>query len=373
MNEKRNAVVTIAMIFSIIVAFTVADFLQGDVLFSPSENRILAQKPELAKENLLDGTFAEDYEVYVSDQFVGRDKWIAVKTETDVLLQKQEINGVYLGKDGYLFEQHKPEDYPEKLEEEKLALLKKVVDRWGARVMLVPTADNILTDKLPANAPYYDETRLLAKTKNMLAEYHYIDAYSILQEHSQEEIYYRTDHHWTSLGAYYGYRQWANTVHRYPLLRDVQARTQVSDNFLGTLHSAINRAVQPDRMEYYPETEQKPVQVTYDFGRTATSFYEEKQLDTKNKYAYFLDDNHAFVEIQTSNPNGKSLFVIKDSYANCLIPLLAQHYEKVYVVDPRYLNTSLFDFMEKYEQQGEMEVLVIYNCIHFLEDFNYIE
>ena len=86
-----------------------------------------------------------------------------------------------------------------------------------------------------------------------------------------------------------------------------------------------------------------------------------------------MDDNHAFVEIDTSYRNGKTLFVIKDSYANSLIPLLTPHYEKIYMVDLRYYNGRLYDFMEKYQPENGMDVLVLYNCIHFLEEFQYYE
>lgn len=373
MNEKRNAIFTAGVIFSIILIFTVADFIVPDRLFSESENRILASKPEFSREALLQGTYTENYETYVTDQFVGRDKWISVKTCLDILLQKKDINGVYLAEDNCLIEQHKPEDYPEELEEEKLALLEKLVQRWDATVMLVPTADNILTDKLPEYAPYYDETDLLARVKDLVGEERYVDAYTALREHRNEEIYYRTDHHWTSLGAYYGYRAWLDTVRKVPLIRDAEGRETVAEDFLGTLHSRIRLPMEGDKIQYYVDTEYKPVTVTYDFKRATDSFYEEKYLDTKNKYGYFLDDNHAFVEIQTSYPNGRTLFVIKDSYANCMIPMLARHYEKVYVLDLRYFNGRLFDFMEKYEGERGMDVLVLYNCIHFLEDFKYVE
>ena len=373
MNEKQNAIFTIGVIFSIILFFTVADFVIPDRLFSESENRILASKPALSREALRQGTYMEEYETYVSDQFVGRDKWISVKTSMDILLQKKEINGVYLAKDDYLIEQHKPEDYSEELEEEKLELLEQLVQRWDATVMLVPTADNILTDKLPEYADYYDETILLAKVKELVGEKRYVDVYTALREHMNEEIYYRTDHHWTSLGAYYGYRAWLDTVRKYPLITDAERRETVAEDFLGTLHSRVRLKMTGDEIQYYIDTVYKPVTITYDFGRTTDSFYEEKYLDTKNKYGYFLDDNHAFVEIQTSNPNGRTLFIIKDSYANCMIPMLARHYETVYVLDLRYFNGKLFDFMEKYEGERGMDVLVLYNCIHFLEDFRYVK
>lgn len=372
MNDKKNAIFTIGIIASIILIFTVADFIKEDRIFSETENRILASRPEFSEEALFDGAYTEDYETYVTDQFVGRDKWIALKTTVDILLQKKDINGVYLGKDGYLIEQHKPEDYTPEMEQKALGLLEKLVQRWDAKVMLVPTADNILTDKLPDNAAYYDETKFLAKVEELVGEENYIDAYRELWKHSDEEIYYRTDHHWTSLGAYYGYEAWRNKVRKIPLVRDVEGMEPVTEDFLGTLHSWINLPMEGDTIQIFPETVEKPVAITYDFAETMDSFYEESYLDTKNKYGYFLDDNHGFVEIQTSRHNGKSLFVIKDSYANAMIPLLAQHYETVYVLDLRYFNGRLFPFMEQYVSE-KTDVLVLYNCIHFLEDFKYVE
>lgn len=373
MNEKRNAIFTIGIIAAILLAFAVADFVKEDRKFSETENRILASKPEFSKEALLEGSYTEDYETYVTDQFVGRDKWISLKTMVDILLQKKDINGVYLGEDGYLIEQHLPEDYTAEMEQDKLEMLTRLVERWDAKVMLVPTADNILNDKLPSNALYYDQPPFLAKVKEAVGESNYIDVYSALQEHADEEIYYRTDHHWTSLGAFYGYDVWRKQMGKYPVIRNPERRVAATEEFLGTLHSRINLPMEGEVIDYFYDTERRPVAVTYDFADTTDSFYEESHLDTKNKYGYFLDDNHAFVEIQTSNTNGKALFVIKDSYANCTIPLLAQHYEKVYVLDLRYFNSRLFPFMEQYEAEGEMDVLVLYNCIHFLEDFKYVE
>lgn len=373
MDSKRNAIVTIGVIAFIILFFFVTDVVTPDRVFSESENRVLASGPELTGETLLQGEFAVEYETYITDQFVGRDKWIAVKTISDILMQKRDINGVYLGKDGYLIEQHRPENYTAEMEDEKLKLLEKLVDRWDATVMLVPTADNILKDKLPDYAAYYDETGLLAKVKALVGEERYVDVYSALQEHAEEDIYYRTDHHWTSLGAYYGYLEWLNVMEEEPVILEADRREAVTEDFLGTLHSRINLPMQGEEIRYYYDTERRPVKVTYEDGTVTDTFYEERYLDTKNKYGYFLDDNHAFIEIQTSRPNGKSLFVIKDSFANCTIPLLAQHYETVYVLDLRYFNGKLFDFMEKYEGEGEMDVLVLYNCVHFLEDFKYVE
>ena len=373
MEEKKNAFFTAAVIAAVILIFTAADIFHGDKLYSETENRLLAKKPQASRETVFSGEFAEDYETYVTDQFVSRDKWIAIKTQMDIVLQKKEINGVYLAADNYLIEQHLPENYSELLVAKKTALLQRLVDQWDAMVMLVPTADNILTDKMPANAPYFDQSVFLESVEAQTGADHYVDVYGILKEHADEDIYYRNDHHWTSLGAYYGYLAWAESMGETPYGYRINAMTTVSDDFLGTLHSKTNLDRQGDIIQYFRATQKRPVTVTYDFDRVTDTLYEESYLDTKNQYGFFMDDNHAFIQIDTSYQNGKTLFVIKDSYANSMVPLLIPHYERIYVVDLRYYNGRLSALMNQMEPEKGMDVLVLYNCIHFLEDFGYTD
>lgn len=379
--REKNATFTIAVIAAVVLAFTIADFLNGERSYSETENRLLAARPVFSCEALLDGSYTRGWEDYVTDQFVGRDKWISIKTMTDVLLQKKEINGVYLGKDDYLIEQHLPEDYTEVQINKKLILLEKLVENWDADVMLVPTADNILTDRLPDNAPAFDQKAFLDRVREFVGEEHYVDVYSALEEHKDEEIYYRTDHHWTSLGACYGYRAWAayKGIQRYPY--NINTMAVATEDFQGTLQSKVNLNLASDRITYFKETTLRPVKVTYDMDPSATaeSCYETSYLDTKNKYGFFLDDNHALVTIETGRSGKGTLFVIKDSYANCFVPLLLPHYSKIYVLDLRYYNGRLSQLMNSCAPQAEgdseekMDVLVLYNCIHFLEDFQYYE
>ena len=371
MDDKRNALLTVGLLCAVLFILGIADLCNSDRIYSETENRVLASRPTFSWESLLSGEYGDDYEEYMSDQFVGRDKWVGIKTRADILFQKKEINGVYLGADRYLIGVNDPKKYTEQMEDSRIASLKKLVNRWDAKVMLVPTADNILTDKLPAFAPHYDEMRLLAKVKESVGEEHYIDVYSALQEHAGEPIYYRTDHHWTSLGAYYGFLAWADSMGKFPYPYNTAGMKTVSEDFQGTLQSRINVAWTKDKIQYFPETEKKPVSVTYDFADTADSLYAPEYLETKNQYGFFLNDNHAFIEIHTGYNAGKTLFVIKDSYANSMIPLLTAHYETIYVVDLRYFNGKLFQFMEQYEPEQGMDVLVLYDCIHFLEDFKF--
>lgn len=372
-NDKLHAGMTVALLALVLLVLAVADLVTADRFFSESENRILAQKPKWSLEAVLDGSYGEEYEEYATDQFVRRDTWVMLKTRMDILLQKKVINGVYLAADGYLIEQHLPEQYSQQTVDKRLAQLQKLTEQYPqTMVMLVPTADNILTDKLPEYAVSYDQRELLSQVKEKIGEDHVIDVFPILERHKEEQIYYRTDHHWTTLGAYYGYLQWTQAVGyppRYYVLRDLET---VSDNFLGTLHSRINLPMEADAIQIFPKTKRRAVKITYDFSKEATSYYEPSYLEGKNQYGYFLDDNHAFIEIETTyTASGRELFLIKDSYANSLIPILAPHYEKIYVLDLRYYNGSLFSLMEQYVTDDKVNVLVLYNNIHFLEEFSY--
>ncbi len=372
-NDKLHAGMTVALFALALLVFAVVDMAESDRLFSQTENRILAQRPKWSLESVLDGSYEREYENYATDQFVSRDTWVMLKTRMDILLQKKVIKGVYLAADGYLIEQHLPQEYDGELTDKRLEQLRQLTERYPqSLVMLAPTADNILAEKLPSHAVSYDQSRLMEQVKGQIGEEHVIDLFPTLREHREEYIYYRTDHHWTTLGAYYAYLEWTRKVGYPPRDYDPQDLETVSDSFLGTLHSRINLPMEPDEIQIFPRTNRRSVKITYDFDRETSGYYEPSYLEDKNQYGYFLDDNHAFVEIETAYyADGKELFIIKDSYANSLIPILAPHYEKIYVLDLRYYNGSLFSLMDQYVTDDRVSVLVMYNCIHFLEDFSY--
>ena len=401
--KKYSAVITLVLLGGILLTLSVLDFCKRDRLYSAYENRLLAQKPEFGLTGLLSGDYTEAYEEYITDQFVFRDNWIFLKTGTDVLLGKKEINGVYLAKDGTMIEQHLPEEIDEETVEKRLELLQRLAvwqaerqeeaeDRADGQnaaddvadhtagnlyVMLVPTADNIRTEQLPNYAGYYVQEPFIAKAASIIGENGVIDVRETLLAHKEEYIYYGTDHHWTTRGAYYGYLAWALAAGVEPVSYDVRT---VSHDFLGTLHSMTHWPVTPDTIEAYmpggAEEEEAVFRVYYDFAEDPKdSIYEPAHLDTKNQYAYFLDDNHPFMQIERTNPpqeaQGKSLFILKDSYANCMIPFLTEHYETIYVMDLRYYYGKLLPLLDEYGAEGEMDLLICYNVIHFIEEFQY--
>lgn len=369
-GEKKNAARTVGFLCVILLFFVLSDLLQKDKLYSETENRMLAQRPEFNWEKLINGDFMDEYETYLNDQFAGRDNWVTMKTRTEILSGKKLINGVYLGEEGYLFEQHLAKDFTRDKVHKRMENLWNLIKAYPqTKVMPVPTADNIITEKLPAFASYYDQQLLVEQIQNTIGASRVIDVFPILKEHKEEDIYYRTDHHWTTLGAYYAYTEFAKAygLPERNYLR--QEPVTVTEDFLGTLHSKVNLTSDPDSMVMFSRTLDKEYTITYDGEKQSHSFYEESYLEGKDKYGYFLDGNHGFVEIERESFSSRELFVIKDSYANCMIPLLAHHYKKIYVVDLRYYNGSLLELMKECDSTGNMDVLVLYNCVNFIEDF----
>lgn len=361
--------IQIGCIILTLIAVFLLDSTKKDTVYSDYENRMLAKRPLFSAKSLFQGTLTKDFEDYLTDQFIGRNQWISVKTNTDLVLGKREIKGVYLGIDGSLIEKHVLENMNLTRLDKQINQLKRLKEEYpNTKIMLIPTADNIVSHLLPDFAEYYHQNELIDRVGKELGETAVIRVATQLIEHKKEYLYYKTDHHWTTAGAYYGYLSWCDDMQMSHVSFDAQ---QVSNDFYGTLHSKTNLAVKPDTIIAYQPS--LPVSVTYDGEKKEKdSLYEPSYLETKNKYGYFLDDNHAFIEIDIENGETEErvLFVIKDSYANCFLPFLTNHYSKILVLDPRYYHGKLFSIMEEYGSM-DMDVLVLYNVVHFMEEFQY--
>ncbi len=369
---KQKNIFFILMTCGVFAVLLLFDWLQEDHIFSSAENRMLAQKPAFGIWAVMDKSYMNGYEAYVTDQFVWRDGWIKLKTAAELALCKKDINGVYIGKDNYLIGQNTETYITEKNPKEKAkklaALLSKHKEKLGpgrVAAMLVPTADNILTEKLPPFAGYFDQKSYVNQIETV--EDALIDVSDMLDAHRQEYIYYKTDHHWTTLGAYYAYTAWAAKMGFTPWAIEDFAVETLSEDFYGTLYSKINMAGEPDKIERFLPKKEIAYEVYYDNNEEAAdTLYEMKHLSTKNKYAVFLDDNHPFIRIHTGNANARNLLLVKDSYANCFAPFAANHYENVYMIDLRYYRGSIEDIVTKY---GITDMLVLYDVIHFIENF----
>ncbi|MDF2662065.1 MAG: hypothetical protein K0Q94_4856 [Paenibacillus sp.] len=348
---------------------TAANFLTPDKPFSESENRVLEERPYFSLHSLLSGQFTSDYESYTSDQFAIRDAWVGTKTDADRALGKKDSNGVFLGKDGYLMEQYtSPSDAD--LEDRVRAIQTFDHATTGLRkyVMLAPTAAALLSNRLPAYAPLGDERADLDRFRRLLPQdIRFVDVYSALDAEREQPIFYKTDHHWTTEGAYYAYRELCRKMGIVPQYEDSFDIRQVTGEFYGSLYSKSGfRHLQPDRIDLYLPKKDNKIKVSYvDEGRISDSLYEPDNLRKKDKHAVFLNGNHALIRIATDGPADKKLLVVKDSYANSLIPFLAKHFGEIDVVDLRYYDESLLKLVQERHIQ---DTLILYNVNTFFED-----
>lgn len=343
-------------------------FFAPEKSFSEMENRRLEEKPEFSMKKLFEGNYTSSYEKYVSDQFPFRNFFIGVKSDCERIAGKVENNEVYLGKDGYLFEKFKApqrEEFEKKIDAiNSFAVSHPNVNKY---FMLVPNSVKILEDKLPKFAPVDDELELIRSVQKSLdKDISFVDIYDTLHSKNHEYIYYKTDHHWTTKGAFYAYEKFCENVGITPHNKGYFDINEVTCDFYGSLYSKSGfRRLSPDSIQLYIPKIKKELEVEYfDEEKIEDSLYDFNSLNKKDKYTIFLGGNHPLIKI-SSNANEKKLLIVKDSYANSLIPFLTDHFGQIYVVDLRYFDEDLSSLIEK-ENIGD--VLILFNVKTFFED-----
>lgn len=338
--------------------------------YSPVEKRELQTRPEISITKVLDGRFQKKYESYLRDQFPGRDHWVSFQTDMELFMGKNEIHNVYIGKNHYLLEHYTEKEFDPQQISKNLQALEKFVGKAkqnaDVHVMMVPTKSWVLREKLPAFAPHYKEQKFYdALQQKLEKEDVLISVEPVLDAHKEEEIYYRTDHHWTTLGAWYAYEQYTKAVGGdFQRAQGKKKFRCISKDFYGTTYAKINYARQADKIEIYEPADK--LRVVYNMGEKKTkTLYDFSFLKTADQYSVFTGGNQAVLEITGGIKNGKTLLLIKDSFANSILPFLAEDYEKLVVVDLRQLNVSGDRLLEMF---SPTDILILYNSAQFAQD-----
>lgn len=351
----------------LIVAFAF-NLFSKDKKYSESENRMLAQKPVFSMANLTSGKYMKDMEDYVTDQFFIRDKWINLKVLEDLALGKKESNGVYIGKKDYLME------IPTAPNQKALDNNLDAISNFSAShpdintvMTLIPNAAYIYDHLIPRNAPVRDQEKDIKYVMNAVStSLNFVDLTKTMSSHKEENIYYKTDHHWTTLGARYAFDALSTAL-------GIEKPTQeykiypVTHSFQGTLASKSGYDKALDTIEIYvPQGVNTECVVNFtDEGKKTASVYESAALENKDKYEVFFGGNHTRIDISTPMEGKKNLLLFKDSYANCFIPFLVPYYRNIIVIDPRYF----YDDIESLISDNEItDVLFLYNVNTFLGD-----
>ena len=338
---------------------------------SAVENRPLQQRPVFSLGAVLDGSFMSETEKYIADQFPLRDQWTGLKSRTEDAIGKRLFNGVYLCKNTLIAKVDPPADG---LEDRNLGYVKQLSEKTNARVMLglIPSAAEVWKNKLPDGAVSWDQAAFL-KTAGKKAGVGTVDFLMPLKKHAKEKIYYRTDHHWTTLGAYYGYAAVMDSLGRgsETLPKSAFQPKTVSTRFDGTLYSKSGiHWLRPDFIQYWvPDT-----------GLTITSWrtgkpeksplYKKSFLKKKDQYASFLGGNQPLCVLKNREiTDGSKILLVRDSYSDSLAPFLAQNFSEVHLLDLRYYRSSVADYIAKNKIEN---VVVLYSMPDFITDSNLV-
>ena len=356
----RNKIITSFFCLMLAVSALIG-LLMPDRYYSEREKRTLTQKPKFTVANFISGEFSDELEKYLTDQVPLRDGWVTMKTYMELAIGKRESVGVYICKDKYLMD--KFTSYSKKQLVANAAALVDLQEKLAAEgismnTILVPMAAQVLTDKLPAYAPVADYAAILQVLTD--AGVDTTDVLSALVAHSSENIYYRTDHHWTSLGAYYAYCAWRG------IEPNVDEWTQevLCDDFYGTTWNKVPLPTVPaeEITAWYKHINRS---VSYNNGQYETdSIYERKYLSGSDQYAVFLNSNQAQTVIEGSGKSGK-LLLIKDSYGNTFSQFPVEDYAEVHVLDLRFFKGDVTEYAK---ENGITDTLVLYGTQSFVKD-----
>ena len=360
-EHPRRELAPLLAIGIVLVGLSVASLLMPDREFSPNENRYLQQPPELTWKTLMDGTFTKKAEDYTADQIVLRDTWMESASVLRRAAGRLEINGTWLGRSGRYYAKETPDTFDTEQYEKNLQQVQTFFDTNGekdCRIMMVPTPAYMCADDLPTNAPLFDAAGCFDTLLSTLPD-EAIDLRTVLLDNAQEK-YYATDHHWATEGAQSAYAAWCTAtghdVRRWRL--DV-----VSTTFRGTLYSKVLLPDSPyDTVAIAPDANVRSMDCD---GEVSDTLYSTAALEEKDHYKIFMGGNYGKVVIDTGADTGKSLLVVKDSFANSFLPFLVKDYDTITVLDLRYYREGVQPLAD-----GADDILVLYELTNFAADKN---
>ena len=350
---KKNRILPI-IFCTFITLFMVLTIILPKQERSANEKRVLAKFPEASWENISSGKFMSEFDTYLADHFAFREKWVGAYSYATLALGLNGTTSVYSCDDGYLIAT--PWELSETQAKRNLGTIKTFANKneVDATLIIVPTTGYIMNDVLPKHHETYPDDQLFD-----LAEKSSISLLDLREtfKSSNEQLYYKTDHHLTSDGALLMYQEYCNFIGITP--SEFNVSTTV-DGFYGTSYSRGGLwKKSPDSIKIYEPVKQQDFTVTID-GKDFDSLFFENQLKTEDKYQVFLDGNHAMTRIVNNRcENDNSILIIKDSFAHCFTTFLACDYNTIYMIDPRYYRGSLKELVFENNIQ---DVLFLYGA-----------
>ncbi len=364
----------LVIFFVFILIYSAMDILTPDIEFSEFENKYLQQKPKLTIDTLFNNEYTPKYEKYINEQFLLRNKWIDIKSRIEFYLGKTENNGIVYGKENYMFD--KVQTINKEQLNRNIENIKKFIEKYNnvnITFAIVPNSYEILKEKLPYGLKLFNQGEMIYDVYNKLSvqsNVKVVDFIDALSSHKDEYIYYKTDHHWTSLGAYYSYVELMKSLNKeYVKLEDLSSNEV--EWFLGTYFSKAKKFNSDyDKIIYYDINIEKMKIADKEYS----DIYDYKKFKTRDKYAAFLYGNNDLTIItnkaSVDKENKSRILVFKDSFGNSFVPYLTYSYDEVYVLDLRFNSNKVSEIMGKYEFD---DILIMYSANNFIEDINIVK
>lgn len=373
----RKYFISILFVTLMIASFALV-VAPADVASIRSENREPKKMPDISFSSIWSGEFSKGFEGYIDDSIAFRSKLMALSDEISsrvgytpenlgrIIITTSDI-GTGESNEGrlvlygdYIMEMFSKNDgtqikYAESLNTIRAAIPKDI----NMYSILVPTALEFSDSAYKSEQDSQKAAIELVNSK--LKGITSVDIYSSLLESKSNSLYFKTDHHWTTDGAYVAYKKFMEESNGPVVVQNAFTRKE-NGEFYGSLYDKAKAQLteqEKDTIFYYDVTEKYDISLKMRAEDNVTEYGLSSPVfdTTKNNYNVFFGSDHPIMEItNNSNPEGKTVMVIKDSYANAFLPWLAASYNKVVVIDPRSFGGSLVEEIERYEAD---EVLVI--------------
>ena len=364
-----------AIFMTVWVVIVIINFIWPKQVFSEEENRMLATIPRFSFDKFVTGDYLNGVNDYINDHFAFRNFYLKLNSWWEIeVMGKKENNGVYIGKDGYLFEKFEYNDKEKENANTNVEVISDFANRMEEQnistyFILAPNSIYINNDKLPNNVEVANQEEIINQIYTKTTNTKNINVTERLKtENKNKQLYFKTDHHINSDGAYVIYTEYCKAANVEAKEIDNFNRVTISNDFLGTFDSKAQLLNQePDELFVYKNENNINIKEAIYDKQITNSIFNEKFLEGKDKYSYFLNGNNSRAIIKINVNNDKKLLVIKDSYAHIMSQFLCQNYSEVHFLDPRYTN---FDYAEYAKENKITDVLFLYNVSTFVQDTN---
>ena len=358
MKPKKSEILTIALFCGFLFTMAVLYLILPKTEFSQLEKRYLAEFPKGDWEEIASGDWGEDVETYLADHIPGRDFFVGLNAYFDLYTGRQAGKDIRVSGDRLV---EAPLDVDASASMTKMNIINSFADAVGQPVHLaiVPSAGWALEGR---SGGYFDDG--IIRGINAMAGENVQPLDLLPTFENRPELFYRTDHHWTSEGAYEAYRVLMAEFGR-EFLEKSDFSIEIVEDFRGSTYSRSALWLTPgEELELWHGSGELTVTNAEAVGSHQGVFYRER-LEEADKYTVYLDGNHSLVRIVNPEKTGRIL-VIRDSYSNCLGAFLAESYGEVVLVDLRYYVNPVSGLAA----EGFDDILILYSIGNFMTDTN---